>query len=74
VKREDAGRALADAIREYFFTLDLPDGIGALGFDRSAVDQMVLGTLPQHRVTKLAPLPVGAEELQLLFEKAWKLY
>jgi hypothetical protein len=74
VKRADAGKVLADALRKFLQGLDIPNGISALGFDKSQIDQLVLGTLPQHRVTKLAPSPVGAEELQRLFENSWTLY
>jgi hydroxyacid-oxoacid transhydrogenase len=74
VKREDAGIVLADALRKFLYTLDVPNGLGAIGFKTSDIENLVLGTLPQHRVTKLAPSPVGAEELERLFEKSWKLY
>ncbi|KAJ3416761.1 signal recognition particle subunit srp68 [Chytridiales sp. JEL 0842] len=68
VRHEDAGRILSDALRKFLQDLDVPDGIGALGFKKDDVENLVLGTLPQHRVTKLAPNPVGAEELERLFE------
>jgi hydroxyacid-oxoacid transhydrogenase len=43
VKRDDAGPVLADAIRKFLYVLDIPDGIGALGFQKSQVEAMVLG-------------------------------
>ncbi|KAJ3086787.1 Hydroxyacid-oxoacid transhydrogenase, mitochondrial, partial [Quaeritorhiza haematococci] len=75
-KREDAGSILSDALRKYLHKLDVPDGLTALGFknDTGSVEKLVEGTLPQHRVTKLAPSPVGAEELARLFENSMKLY
>ncbi|KAJ3273998.1 hypothetical protein HDV01_003668 [Terramyces sp. JEL0728] len=74
VKREDAGKVLSEALRKFLQTLDVPDGLEAIGFNKSQLNDLVLGTLPQHRVTKLAPTPVGAEELERLFEKSWRIY
>ena len=74
VKREDAGKVLADALRKFLHSIDVPNGISAVGIPKSDIDKLVLGTLPQHRVTKMAPAPVGAEELEKLFEKSWTIY
>ena len=48
----------------------MPNGLGALGYDREHIPGLVEGTLPQHRVTKLAPREAGAEELAAIFEDA----
>lgn len=64
---EDAGRYLADEMRELMIALDVPLGLRALGYDERDVDGLVEGTLPQHRVTKISPRPVGREELTRLF-------
>jgi hydroxyacid-oxoacid transhydrogenase len=45
----------------------MPNGLAALGYTPADVDQLVAGTLPQHRVTKLSPRPASAEELRQLF-------
>lgn len=47
VKREDAGLVLGDAIRKFLHSIDVPDGIGALGFKNADIEKLVLGTLPQ---------------------------
>lgn len=47
VKREDAGKVLSDALRKFLYSIDVPNGISALGFKNSDVDKLVLGTLPQ---------------------------
>ena len=41
----------------------------ALGFKSDDVPALVKGSLPQHRVIKLSPRPVGAEELEMLFKE-----
>ena len=56
VKREDAGRVLADALTEFLANLgDQPAGLSALGFTSEHLDALVEGTLPQARVLMLAP-------------------
>ena len=67
---DDAGRILADRIIEFMQRLEIPNGLAAVGYTRDDVPALVGGTLPQHRVTKLSPRPVGEEELTGLFEDA----
>ena len=66
----DAGEILADQIIAFMQRLDMPNGLGALGYGREHIPDLVQGTLPQHRVTKLSPCPAGEEELAALFEDA----
>ncbi len=70
VKAADAGRVLADRITWFMQRLHTPNGLAALGYTSSDIPELVEGTLPQHRVTKLSPRPAGAEELARLFEDA----
>jgi hydroxyacid-oxoacid transhydrogenase len=73
-RREDAGRILSERITWFMDRLKLPNGLGAIGYTSSDIPALVQGTVPQHRVTKLAPRPAGAEELSRLFEEnlsAW---
>jgi len=65
--REDAGDVLAGAIIGLMRRTGMPNGLGAIGFGPGDVDALVAGTLPQHRVTKLAPRPAGEAELRTLF-------
>ncbi|PVU91472.1 hypothetical protein BB561_004378 [Smittium simulii] len=74
VKKADAGRVVSDHITKFLMDLGLPNGISAFGFSYSDINNLVDGTLPQHRVTKLAPLQTGAEDLASLFEQSMKLY
>jgi hydroxyacid-oxoacid transhydrogenase len=54
--------------------LDMPNGLAALGYEREHIPALVQGTLPQHRVTKLAPRAAGEEELAQLFESALRYW
>jgi hydroxyacid-oxoacid transhydrogenase len=73
-RREDAGRILAERITWFMERLGVPNGLEAIGYTSAEIPKLVEGTLPQHRVTKLAPRPAGPEELARLFEstmRAW---
>jgi hydroxyacid-oxoacid transhydrogenase len=69
-RREDAGRILSERITWFMERLRAPNGLRALGYSTAEIPALVEGTLPQHRVTKLAPRPAGPEELGRLFEEA----
>ncbi len=63
----DAGDILAGAIVTIMQKTGMPNGLAALGFTAADVERLVEGTLPQHRVTKLAPKPADAAALRQLF-------
>ena len=63
----DAGEILAGAIIAIMRRVGMPNGLRAVGFTPDVVDALVAGTLPQHRVTKLSPVPAGPDELRRLF-------
>jgi hydroxyacid-oxoacid transhydrogenase len=69
-RREDAGRILAERIAWFMQRLGTPNGLKEIGYTTADIPALVEGTLPQHRVTKLAPRPAGPEELSRLFEDA----
>jgi hydroxyacid-oxoacid transhydrogenase len=65
-----AGDILAGAIIQLMREIDMPNGLGAVGFTEDDIEDLVTGTLPQHRVTKLAPRPAEAADLRRLFRDA----
>lgn len=67
---EDAGRILADRVINFMKRLNIPNGLSAVGYSSDDIPKLVEGALPQHRVIKLSPRPVGAEELAQIFEDA----
>ena len=73
-RREDAGDILADRLIEFMQRLGIPNGLSAVGYTRDDIPALVQGTLPQHRVIKLSPRPVGAEELTMLFEQSMTIW
>jgi hydroxyacid-oxoacid transhydrogenase len=66
-REEDAGNILAQEIVKIMRQTGIPNGLSAVGFTPQDVDQLVAGTLPQHRVTKLSPRPADADDLKQLF-------
>uniref|UniRef100_A0A8D9BNH4 Probable hydroxyacid-oxoacid transhydrogenase, mitochondrial n=1 Tax=Cacopsylla melanoneura TaxID=428564 RepID=A0A8D9BNH4_9HEMI len=74
VKREDAGKLLADTVRDYMDVMNIENGLKALGFTTADIPDLVKGTLPQRRVTKLAPREQSEEQLAALFENSMRVY
>ena len=74
VDEHDAGVVLADQVIQILKDLRMPNGLASVGYDEADIDAFVAGTLPQHRVTKLAPKPTGANELRVLFEASMQLW
>jgi len=63
-RAEDAGDLLAGAIIALMRKTAMPNGLKAVGFGPEDVDQLVAGTLPQHRVTKLSPRAANSDDLR----------
>lgn len=69
-KPEDAGRIVADRVIDFMKRLKIPNGLSAVGYSHDDIPKLVQGTLPQHRVIKLSPRPVGEEDLAEVFADA----
>jgi hydroxyacid-oxoacid transhydrogenase len=69
-REEDAGSIVADRITWFMQRLKTPNGLRDIGYAASDIPNLVTGTLPQHRVTKLSPRPADSEELAGIFEGA----
>jgi hydroxyacid-oxoacid transhydrogenase len=70
----DAGPILADRVTTFTQRLNMPNGLSAVGYSESDIPALVLGTLPQHRVTKLSPRPANEAELADLFRQSLKIW
>jgi hydroxyacid-oxoacid transhydrogenase len=73
-KRADAGRILADVIRQYMSDLKIENGLHSMGFNSADISALVEGTLPQERVNKMAPREQSKEDLARLFEQSMTIY
>jgi alcohol dehydrogenase class IV len=66
----DAGAALAEAVVALMRAIDLPNGLGGVGYGVADLDALVAGTLPQQRLLGNAPCPLPASTLAALFASA----
>jgi hydroxyacid-oxoacid transhydrogenase len=71
---EDAGDILADTIIKLIREIDIPNGLSAVGYTDADVNDLVSGALPQERVMKLSPRPVGETELRQLYLDSMTLW
>lgn len=71
---EDAGEILAARVVEMMQVLKMPNGLAEVGYTSDDIPKLVEGTLPQHRVTKLSPIPAGEAELTSLFENSMTIW
>lgn len=67
---EDAGAILSQRVIEIMMRLNMPNGLSAIGYSRDDIPRLVQGALPQHRVLKLSPRPVEANNLAQVFDDA----
>ncbi|KAH8416119.1 hypothetical protein KR222_008505, partial [Zaprionus bogoriensis] len=74
VKLSDAGRLLADTVRGYMQRAGIENGLRELGFSSGDIPALVEGTLPQERITKMAPREQSREDLAQLFEQSMQVY
>jgi hydroxyacid-oxoacid transhydrogenase len=66
-RAEDAGELIAGRILELMRATGMPNGLTGVGYESDQIDSLVAGALPQQRVLKLSPRPVGEAELRELF-------
>jgi hydroxyacid-oxoacid transhydrogenase len=71
---EDAGEVLANTLIGLMHRTHMPNGLQDVGYEERDVDALVEGTLPQHRVTKLAPRPATPDDLRQLFMGAMRYW
>jgi hydroxyacid-oxoacid transhydrogenase len=71
---EEAGDLIAERLIYILKKIGVPNGLGGVGYTVDDIPSLVEGTLPQHRVTKLAPRPTGASELTELFKDSMQLW
>ncbi len=74
VDKKDAGEIIATEIIKLMQATGMPNGLLEVGYGPDDIEELVQGTLPQHRVTKLSPRPASAEDLRQLFDESMTLW
>jgi hydroxyacid-oxoacid transhydrogenase len=72
--KNDAGEILAKEIMKLMQATGMPNGLSAVGYGSNDIEELVQGTLPQHRVTKLSPQLAKPEDLRQLFVESMTLW
>jgi alcohol dehydrogenase class IV len=54
--------------------LDLPNGIGGVGYDKGDIDGLVEGTMKQQRLLTIAPRDVTEEDVAGILERSLELW
>jgi hydroxyacid-oxoacid transhydrogenase len=65
---------LPDVLSRLMNDIGIPNGIGAVGYGESDVDDLVEGALKQQRLLATAPKPVDAEALAGIFHRSVTLW
>jgi len=68
------GDLLAEQLLELMQFMKVENGLSALGYGSEDIPALVAGTVPQHRVTKLAPRPQTEEQLAAMFEHSLTVF
>lgn len=71
---DDAGELLADRVIHFMKLMQMPNGLQEVGYTEQDIPELVAGTLPQHRVTKLAPRPADEDDLTSLFRESMTVW
>jgi hydroxyacid-oxoacid transhydrogenase len=71
---DDASALLPDTLTALMRDIDLPGGVGAVGFGEQDVGDLVAGALKQQRLLATAPREVTAEDLESIFHRSMVLW
>ena len=66
----DAGEQLPSAVVELMRDINIPNGIGAVGYTESDVPDLVPGTMKQQRLLATCPRPVDEDDIARIFTRS----
>ena len=69
-KLNDPGEQLPSAVVELMRDIDIPNGIGAVGYTESDIPDLVPGTMKQQRLLATCPRPAGEEDIARIFARS----
>ena len=65
---------LPEVLTRLMADIEIPNGIGAVGFVDADIDDLVEGSLKQQRLLATSPRPVVAEDLAAIFRRSLELW
>src|SRR5215218_8291902 len=71
---DDAAEFLPAVLTSLMRDIDIPGGIGAVGYDESDIGDLVQGTLKQQRLLATAPKEVTEDDLEGIFRRSITLW
>jgi len=70
----DAAQLLPNVLTALMRDIDIPAGVGAVGFGEADIDDLVEGSLKQQRLLATAPRTVEADDLAGIFRRSMSLW
>jgi hydroxyacid-oxoacid transhydrogenase len=70
----DPGELLPTVLIALMRDIDIPNGVGAVGYDESDIDGLVEGTMKQQRLLATAPKPVTEQDAAAIFRRSMHLW
>jgi hydroxyacid-oxoacid transhydrogenase len=71
---EDAGDLLAGTLVELMKAVGMPNGLNAVGITEADLDALVLGTLPQARLTQISPRTAAEVDYRQIFAESMTIW
>jgi hydroxyacid-oxoacid transhydrogenase len=69
-KLNDPGEQLPAAVIDLMRDIDIPNGIGAVGYTEADIGDLVPGTMKQQRLLATCPRPVTEDDIAAIFAKS----
>jgi alcohol dehydrogenase class IV len=66
--------ALPTALIQLMRDLDMPNGIGGVGYDKGDIDGLVEGTMKQQRLLTIAPREATEDDIAGIFTRSLELW
>jgi alcohol dehydrogenase class IV len=66
-KLNNAGEQLPRVVIDLMRDIEIPNGIGAVGYTEADIPDLVPGTMKQQRLLATCPRPVGEDDIAAIF-------
>jgi hydroxyacid-oxoacid transhydrogenase len=69
-KLNDASEQLPSAVVDLMRDIEIPNGIGAVGYTEADIPDLVPGTMKQQRILATCPRPVTEDNIAVIFARS----